>query len=249
MIPTSQEKNITNLMMEIRQIDLTKISRVILLDGDRTLCEQDTSRLLNKYCDVPLKKIKDSFQKHGYTYPGFFNMCSCYSEIPLHDYYSTSQKIAEEVSFFPGAVAFINQIQNQKSTKVFLITAGIKEIWQRLFKKYNLEDVTIIGGSHIQEDSYLIGRKEKEVITNYFKTQNKRILAIGDSDVDTLMLQNSDIAGIVINHRQNADLLPNLSDHSALFQICNSEYNHKNIPSTNYERLIPFLNHHFSFFQ
>ena len=95
MIPITQEENTKNLMKEIQRIDLNGILRVILLDGDRTLCEQDTSRFLNKYCQIPLEPIKKSFQKYGYTYPGFYNICSCYSQIERAALYSAAMGVKE----------------------------------------------------------------------------------------------------------------------------------------------------------
>ncbi len=62
-------------------------------------------------------------------------------------------------------------------------------------------------------------------------------MAFGDSDVDSLMLQRADHAVIVVNHRNNEDLMPNIKGHPSLYQISFKHFYHNNIRETDYNKL------------
>lgn len=233
MIPINQESNkeILRSILEEKLEYLTK-DVIILMDADRTLCNIDTSRILTDMAKIDFSKIKKGFQKHGYTYNGFQNMALTYSQLSIEEYLKYSEETASQVNLYPGVINCINGARD--FADIIIVTSGVKGIWDFILKKTGINEVFLIGGTHTEIDTYIIGREEKGMITNYFNDIGKTTIAIGDSDVDSLMLKNANNAIIVLNHRNNADLLPHLFYHPSLFQITYKDYFHENIRKIKY---------------
>ena len=66
----------------------------------------------------------------------------------------------------------------------------------------------------------------------------KKVVAFGDSDVDTLMLQKADKAIVVVNHKNNWDLIPNLKNHKSLYQISFKDFTHSGLNQIRFEDII-----------
>jgi len=207
----------------------------VLLDGDRTLCEPDTSRFFIERVNLDLAQIKQAFQEFGYTFPGFYNMVRCYSQIPLEDYVHHSRIIADDTILYPGVQEFLRDLQDR--VDVLVVTSGIKEIWKRVLERFKLENVHLIAGSRIELDNFLIGKIEKGLISSYFRQKNKCTAAVGDSEIDQYMLANANLACVVINHRKNEDLIDHVRNHPNLFQISFRKYRFDNIPLIDFYKL------------
>ncbi|MCP6719086.1 MAG: hypothetical protein KJI71_02520 [Patescibacteria group bacterium] len=234
MIPLDEGSNMKLLIQDLRNktSDFSK-NCVVLLDADRTLCEFDTSRILNAKASIDFTEIKDGFAKHGYTYPGFKNMAEIYSRLNISDYKRYSNTTAKGIDLYPGVLEFIKN--TQEFADICIVTSGVKKIWECIIINHNLEKVLLIGGTHNNIDDYIIGRYEKGQIAEFFASNGKFLIAFGDSDVDSLMLKKANHAVIVVNHRNNADLLPHLKTHSSLYQISFKNYYHANIRITDFK--------------
>lgn len=245
MIPATEQENQQNLLAHIQsQYKLNGISNVVLLDADRTIYETDTSRILNEKANIDLAEIKRVFEKSGYVYESFYQMNQIYSRIEYNLYLKFSEEIANNIEFYPGVEEFIKNVKSRAD--VFIISSGIKAIVDSLFSKKGLREITRIAGTHIKKDNFLIGRNEKGFICDYFKSLGKKVIAFGDSDVDTLMLQKADHAVVVVNHRNNQDLIPLLINHPSLKQISFKDFKHPSIPITSFE---DFINSHKDLFK
>lgn len=241
MIPNDEKTNQTHLLNELKknQSQFRK-KYIILLDADRTICENDTSRILNNYCQIDSNVIKQGFVKHGYTYAGFKNMADIYSELSIDEYLEKSKLVASEIELYPGVVAFIQGMQHL--AEICIITSGVKAIWEAILEKNQLVNITLFAGGYTNLDDYVIGRNEKGFLCQYFKSAQKKVIAFGDSDVDTLMLQNADHAIVVVNHRNNWDLISHLKYHTSLYQISFKDYFHEKIKKVTYKSLLTEFN-------
>jgi len=236
-LPENQSDNNRNLIdyLEIKSKELQhKI--IFLFDADRTLCEPDTSRIFNDLVGINLLRIKSGFKKHGYTYPGFLNNAQIYNELTLQKYNTNSQLVAKDVKLYPGVKQLIEKIS--KFADVLIVTAGIKEIWEEIFRLNEISNVMFIGGLHKENTNFIIGKNEKGIIASYFKKQKRDVIAFGDSGVDTLMLLNADLAFLVVNHKNNWDIVDDLIDQKLLHQISFKDFKHPNIPQTSYYDLL-----------
>ncbi|MFX1252166.1 MAG: HAD family hydrolase [Promethearchaeota archaeon] len=239
MIPSDEKNNQKVLLEKLNEKQKEfKKNMVILMDGDQTLCETDTSSILNKYAQIDGELIKKGFIQHNYEYPGFKIMAEIYSQLKIKDYLNYAQLTAPQVDLYPGVSDFI---QNVKAfADISLLTSGHKVIWEKIFQRYNL-DITIFSGIHAEIDEYIVGRNEKGLICQYFNSLGKIVVALGDSGADILMLKNADHAIIVVNDENNSDLIPYLTNHPSLFQISFKNYQHKNIPVLTFQALVTML--------
>ncbi len=128
MIPIEEKTN-QKVLFEVINEEISKFNgeMVILLDGDRTLCEPDTSRIFNKMANIDLDEIKAGFIKFGYTYLGFRNMAEIYSRLNLSDYINYSKETANIINLYPGVIDFIKF--SQTFADLCIVTSGIKKIW------------------------------------------------------------------------------------------------------------------------
>ena len=236
MIPPDESSNLKLMIRDIenKTSDFSK-NCVVLLDADRTLCALDTSRILNEMANISFTEIKDGFVKHGYTYPGFKNMAEIYSRLNILDYKRCSKETAKNIELYPGVLEFIKS--TQEFADICIVTSGVKKIWEYILINHDLENVLLIGGTHNNIDDYIIGRYEKGQIAEFFASNGQVLIAFGDSDVDSLMLKKANHAVIVVNHRNNADLLPHLKSHSSLYQISFKDYHHASIRITDFKKV------------
>ena len=233
MIPLNEQSNRKVLLKKLNQLNCKpKEGIIIILDADRTLYEEDTSRILNEYADIEINEIKQGFND-GYIYQGFYNMSKIYSRINKKDYLMYCELIANQIKLYDGVKEFIHNMIN--NTNIFIVSSGIKKILEIIMQKNNLEEIPIIGGIHKDFDDYIIGRNEKGFICEHLKSFNGEVFAFGDTDVDSLMLQKADHAIIVVNHRKNWDLLPKIRKHPSLYQISFNNYFHPKIRHISYK--------------
>lgn len=228
MLPMALEQNWLHLLDALNSDALRpRRKTVVLVDGDRTLTAEDTSRLFLERAGLPLAPIKEAFQHHGYSYPGFLFHASVYLQVTEPSFSRLCQEVADAVPLYAGAAAFLRRAA--ECADVYVVTAGVAPIWSCLLTREGLASVRVLGGI-CHGARYLIGRDEKGRICQHLRAQGCRIVAFGDSDVDTLMLQAAEQAVVVVNHRCNADLLPHLRAHAGLSQISLCDHVHPDIP-------------------
>jgi len=227
-LPSCPTQNWRHLQEEMEREALRPRRRTVLLvDGDRTLTPFDTSRIFLDRAGLPLAPIKESFQQHGYSYPGFLFHASVYLQVQEPRFSRLCRDVADSVPLFAGAAEFLRRAVQRAD--VYVVTAGVSPIWSYLLERERLSSVQVLGGI-FHGARFLIGRDEKGRICQHLRAQGCRVVAFGDSDVDTLMLQGADRAVMVVNHRRNDDLLPHIRLHASLCQIAPGEDVHPGIP-------------------
>ncbi|MHA1342012.1 MAG: HAD family hydrolase [Promethearchaeota archaeon] len=233
MIPRNEEENQRRLLQYLeKRYNLLDKNTVILLDADRTIYEVDGSRIFQEKLNIPLSEIKNCF-KLGYVYEGFYLMNQIFSKVETEEYLGVSKEVARNIEFYPGFNLFIRQISSL--AKIIIVSSGIKAILDFVFKLKGLSSIDWIAGTHFQLDDFLIGRNEKGIICEYFRSKGKKVIAFGDSDVDSLMLKKAHHAVVVVNHRKNQDLMDNLVGHPSISQISFNGYYHPKLPKTSYK--------------
>ncbi|MHA1758142.1 MAG: HAD family hydrolase [Promethearchaeota archaeon] len=227
MISSDEQTNRDILIKNLKKLNhKLKHDAFILLDADRTIYEVDSSRILNKHAGIRIDEIKRCFV-NGYDYHSFYKMAKIYSKIKKDEFLRYCKSIASNINLYDGVKEFIQSMVNV--AEIIIVSSGIKQILEFILQKNDLHEIPIIGGIHKDLDDYIIGRNEKGFICKYFKSLNGTVFAFGDTDVDTLMLQKADHAIIVVNHRNNWDLLPKIQYHPSLFQISFKNYFHPRI--------------------
>ncbi len=211
---------------------------VFLVDGDRTLTAEDTSRTFLKRAGLDPMEIKRRFQREGYVYSAFRFHAQRHVELGEAVFADLAPEVAAECVPHPGALAFL-RLASQRA-RVFIVTAGIPRIWEALLEQNGLEDVGVIGGIDPRAP-YVFGRGEKEQVARLFREQASLVVGAGDSDVDTRLLQLSHHAVVVVNHRQNEDLIPHLGEHPSLWQVVPQGTAHPGVPELTFPALPSLL--------
>lgn len=189
---------------------------VVLADGDRTLSPIDTSRLFLQRAGMDPQPIQDRFKQEGYCFSAFRYHAEAHLRLDASTFERVGEEVAREAPLHPGAADFLRRAAEEAA--VFIISAGIPRIWRGILDREGLRGIGVIGGIDPQRP-YVFGRQEKGHVCQLFQGAATRVMALGDSDVDTEMMLGADHAVVVLNHRMSADLLPHLAGHSSLHQI------------------------------
>lgn len=200
---------------------------VFLVDGDRTITPDDTSREFLTRAGLDPLVIKRRFERDGYVFDAFRFHADVHIALGEAAFASLAPDVAADTVPHPGAIEFLRTAS--KVGRVYLVSAGIPRIWRALLDRHDLHDVGVIGGVD-PRNPYVFGRVEKAHVAHLFLSQASHIVAVGDSAVDADMLRLADHAVMVVNHHQNADLAPTLDGHPSLWQVVPQGSPHIGIP-------------------
>lgn len=243
-LPSTPEANATRIAQLLAPLVQSCAGYpVFLVDGDRTLTAADTSRTFLSLAGLDPLQSKARFQRDGYVFDAFRFHAKIY--LNTHHFAAIAEEVAAGVVLYPGVPKFLRSAA--RLGRVFIVSAGIPRIWRAVLENLEIDGVKVIGGID-PETPYVFGRDEKTQVADLFRPHASRIIAIGDSDVDTGMLQCADHAVIAVNHKQNCDLLPHLSGHPSLWQVVPQGAAHPQIPVRDFAEL-PALAFHTSFHQ
>ena len=200
---------------------------VFLVDGDRTLSPRDTSRDLLDLAGIDHVAIKRRFQQEGYVFSAFRFHAAAHLGLGEARFDALCQEVSDAAVLHDGALRFLADAAAVGPT--FIVSAGIPRIWSYVLARHGLPDVGVIGGIEPRQP-YVFGRSEKGQVAAAFARHASTVVAVGDSDVDAEMLRRADHAVVVVNHRQNVDLMPAVSGHPSLWQVVPQGQPHAGLP-------------------
>ena len=189
---------------------------VFLVDGDRTITPEDTSRAFLTRAGLDPAVIKARFQRDGYCFDAFRFHAEVHVALGEDVFGRLAPEVAQQSEVFPGAVAFLRAARRRG--RVFVVSAGIPRIWRHLLDLHGLSDVGVIGGIEPRAP-FVFGRAEKGFVAGMFSEVASQVVALGDSDVDADMLTVAHHAVVVTNQKRNVDLLPHLEGHPSCWQV------------------------------
>jgi phosphoserine phosphatase len=211
---------------------------VFLVDGDRTLTPEDTSRTFLTHAGLDPVPIKERFQRDGYVYGAFRFHAEVHLGLGERFFAEVAPRIAGAVRLHAGAAGFLETASLK--ALVVVVSAGIPRIWREILDQHGLHGVPVFGGID-PANPFVFGRREKGLVTELFRARVPRVVGVGDSDVDTEMLLQSDHAVVVVNHRRNVDLVPHVARHPSLWQVVPHGAPHPGIRTIDFERLAQVL--------
>lgn len=238
-LPLTPDDNALRITAAIRpQLARVEGRPVVLVDGDRTLSPDDTSRTFAARAGIDPMLVKRRFQRDGYVFDAFRYHAALHIALGEEAFARLAPEIAAEAPLYPGAIDGLRSLSDR--AEVFVVSAGIPAIWRAILERHGLGGVKVIGGIDPAQP-YVFGRAEKGLVARLLYQVAGATLAIGDSDVDTEMLLAADRAVVVVNHHLNADLLPHLTAHRALWQIPQGGWIHPGVPHISFEGLVHLL--------
>lgn len=200
---------------------------VFLVDGDRTLSPDDTSRAFLRLAGLDPLVIKERFERDGYCFDAFRFHAEMHVNLGAKVFDELAPVAARAAPLYAGAVEFLAAASSV--AHVFVVSAGIPRIWRCILDDHHLPDVGVIGGID-PSTPFVFGRSEKAIVAGLFREWANPVVGVGDSDVDTELLALAHHAVVVVNHRRNADLLPHLTGHPSLWQVVPTGEAHEGIP-------------------
>lgn len=216
-LPATPVENAERLLRVVEPLARVCAGEVVfLVDGDLTLTRDDTSRVMLALASIDHIAIKQRFQQDGYVFGAFRYHAERHLEIDEETFHRLACVVADGATLHEGAVEFLSGAARRG--RVFIVSAGIPRIWSALLRRHSVSGIEVIGGIE-PSLPYVFGRSEKGVVAALFRRHGATLVGMGDSDVDTEMLLQCHHAVVVVNHRQNADLLPRMVGHASLWQV------------------------------
>lgn len=197
---------------------LNEYNTVILVDCDKTLSLEDTTDLVLKSKGLDGRELKNIYQGDRY---------SNYQAVLAKKYL---QQI--EVSQV-DSITYINEnitvnkelIQDLKSKKASLIlgiTAGDNHVWENILKSSGLEIMII-------DAEMIMSRFIKYYVVRELQLLGKYVIAIGDSMLDSLMLEYANKSYIISNKGYRDNIYELLSMHKNIHQLSYNQYRYEGI--------------------
>jgi haloacid dehalogenase-like hydrolase/AAA domain len=180
----AERRSIASLKSAVQ--DIPDADVYLLLDGDRTLCPEDTGTQFFHQIDgdgATLKKIHQCYPK--YSFRAFLETAMLYATVA--DYKLISSRTAENVEMYSEWVSFLSQLPPK--VHAVLVSSGNREIWQAVLRQHDLignaesTDISIIAGNHVSLHSYVVDDAAKELVVTELRKRSggSRIMAFGDS--------------------------------------------------------------------
>jgi adenylate kinase/phosphoserine phosphatase len=202
----------------------SKTGAVLLIDGDKTLCANDTAEGLWQLLDPASLDdafpVKQTFKSMGgYSYSSFAQVNLLYETVPEAQFEAACTAVAASVVLHPQWLDFLNNVHTSKQLRkriaVVVITAGVKRVWQKVLALHDLQHIAVIGGSRIS-DALVIDDSAKQTAVHYIKqlfvdttaaansSQSAvSVWAFGDSPVDMPMLTAADRGFVIVGDAQH----------------------------------------------
>jgi len=175
-------------------------STICLLDCDRTLSKNDTTTDFLKTAGIEQTILAEIFKGSRYSSYQFWKAASMYADI--EDYGQYCQIAAKKANMNRRLINDLNMIPD--SYKVGL-TAGIYKVWNIIKDREGFLDV-VFGGSNTRTDNRVISDMTKGYAAKILREQGKKIIAVGDSMTDLLMLENADNGYVIAEEKKSASL-------------------------------------------
>jgi phosphoserine phosphatase len=228
----TQEKNTKRIKAHIDRFVASSYKPIyVIIDGDRTLIPNDSTKFFFEFLNLDYNDIKNIFKQHGYSFDAFHNVAQNYSKIEIEKYNLACIESASRVNIYPEFLSFIEKTKD--NVQFIVVTSGITRSWQNVINNHSLDFVHLIGGNYFPNDKFVIDKRAKGIVAESIKNANKKVFAFGDTMIDFEMLKAADNSYLVVNEKQNSDFIPFANEIFQLKQVSFSNYYHNNIPVTN----------------
>mmetsp|Transcript_20635 Transcript_20635/g.44819 ORF Transcript_20635/g.44819 Transcript_20635/m.44819 type:complete len:690 (-) Transcript_20635:179-2248(-) len=199
--------------------DIPAADVYLLIDGDHTLCPQDTGTLFfdevaTLEAPQPLKNI---FKRYDhYTFQAFWEVAMLYSNVLTPGQYnSLCTKIGrEKVRAYKAWITFLDEIPSY--VHPIIVSSSIREVWLAM-QAYHVEcngqssgvgRMSVIAGNNLLMHTYVIDDISKAQVVKTLRKLHGgcRIIGFGDSALDVPMLCECDYAYVVVDDKINRSM-------------------------------------------
>ena len=180
----------------------------LVVDADRTLCSEDTGRLIGQGFGVN-RSIRRIFEQLGYQDEAFTAVSALWSAIHKEAYLYELESVANGIQLRACWMYILNTFTDR--VPILVLTAGIPQVWRRILSNAGHARIPVLGGCHLELDEYAISARSKGDIVNALRELGWRVIAAGDSCVDLPMLVAAHVALFVPDHKGSPALRSELA--------------------------------------
>jgi adenylate kinase len=186
------------------EAEIPKSDVYLLIDGDRTICPQDTGKIFFDQVKAiesedPLKQI---FQRYDdYTFQAFWEVAMLYNKsLPKDAYLRLSESIGKNSLHVHQAWEnFLSELPS--NVHPILVSCSNREVWRAMLSQPILTEndgclngfsrMSVIAGNNISLHPYLVNGHAKAILARALRERNGgcHILSFGDSGKLSLMFR------------------------------------------------------------
>ena len=208
-----------------------------VLDADRTLGPVDTGRAVGTVFDLN-QRIRSMFEQRGYNSLAFQEHARIWSEVEPGAYLNAVERAAESVELHP---IWLDLLERVADRPVFVVTAGIPQVWRAVLRRLKLDNVPVLGGLHSHLDQYFVTPSCKAWVVRRLRAAGHRVVAAGDSEIDLPMLGESDLPLWVPDSKGSPRLRPHLAVLDGVLQVAVDERRFPPLPAVDADGLMLLL--------
>lgn len=204
------------LVASIKLLD--EYNTVILVDCDKTLSLEDTTDLVLKSKGIDGGGLKNIYQGDRYSNyqavlaKGYLQQMEV-SQMDSIGYINENITINKEL---------IQDLKSKKASLVIGITAGDNRVWENILENSGLEIMVL-------DAEMIMSRFMKYYVMRELQLLGKFVIAIGDSMIDSLMLEYANKSYIISNKGYRDNIHDLLSRHENIHQLSYNGYRYDSI--------------------
>ncbi|KAH6621797.1 uracil phosphoribosyltransferase-domain-containing protein [Boeremia exigua] len=180
------------------------LETMLVLDADKTLAAQDAGALFWKFMKGRKGMSEDAVERilkqQGYSYESFRQVALLYEEVS-DDFGYMCNQVATSIALHPEMAALLARVALEPHTGAVIVTCGLRQVWETVFRISGLTHVKVIGGGPLA-NGYVVTDTIKGHIVDTLKAKNLRVVAFGDGVVDVEMLKKADESYVVVGEME-----------------------------------------------
>lgn len=184
------------ILLEDIKIDKQKI---LLLDCDKTISENDVTYDFCNYLGVNTAELKSIFRNDRYTSYQFFKLNNLYKKYSQEQLDIAANVVLDKLNVNKSMMELIYNSSDFVSVG---ITSGLYQVWSKKVEEENLLD-NIIGCKVYNDNALLVTPYVKRAVARELKNRGYHVVSVGDSIIDIPMLEESGNGFIVAHQKIN----------------------------------------------
>ncbi len=197
---SSATRNLALVMDKVKMalVGEQSAETVLVVDADKTLAGEDAGAMFWQAINdsnqglpttCPLKSLFGS--PLGYSETAFRQATLLYEESTDEEAFETlCEKIAQSITVHPEFIALFQHICSHTHIRVFVLTCGIRRVWQTVMEKAGFGHIIrVIGGGRIADEIVMTPKIKAEIVLMLQKQAGVYVWAVGDSPLDLPMLE------------------------------------------------------------
>lgn len=211
------------LVQQFLQTQGKQYSSIVLLDGDNTLANNDTTYDFCDFLQIEKLALKQIFHTDRYSSYQFFQVQNLYQHFDEQSINNATEYAVSKIQISDELWAFIHQ--HAPKAYFCVLTSGLFNIWQS--KADELGGIDKVWGNLVDKtQAFFVTPMLKKQIALEFQNNGIQVMAVGDSVIDIPMLEAANQGYIVAYKKLNLAVCRYFSDspNSTIKQILTTQW-------------------------